>query len=582
MEITGVFDIECANWNEFVVGGISDVNGYRAYDWRDDDAFIDDILSTDGTLWAHNGGHYDALWLLREVKRRGFKISNASLQGSRLLSFQVADVTIRDSFALIPMSLADGAGLGGRHKVATGLPCRCGENCGGYCSISRRMPAGLFRQLCDYLENDCKVTHRMLEGLARFAEDNDLTLASTVGQSSWLTAKRWLELPDADWEWGFDYALSASHGGRVQCFRPRVEAGFLQDINAAYPYALTQVEVPYGTPKLLYHSDAALAFGRGQPAIYAAHVRVPEDIWIPPLPVRLTERVAYPVGEFSGRWPANELAAAEEAGVEILSIDEAMVWPSSGRLLAPFCETVWKLRARHGKDSAEGRWLKWFANSITGKFAQRREHEMLVIDPTEEDLEEAARLDRPFTPLDDDWEFCTRPTFYTPSCAHVQWAVFLRASTRIQLRKQLVAGGDDAVYCDTDSVFSVFPREVDIGPELGQWEREPFSHFECLAPKTYRYEKAGRWKTKSKGLAKFAVGDWASLRAGASVVNNRGVQSLKMSLRTGEGLFARKSLSRRVDPAPREAGWYGDRILCGDVTMPVTLERLREDPRGKR
>jgi hypothetical protein len=154
------------------------------------------------------------------------------------------------------------------------------------------------------------------------------------------------------------------------------------------------------------------------------------------------------------------------------------------------------------------------------------------------------------------------------------------------------ASGYSAVYCDTDSVYSITERINNIGKNLGQFKEEgPFAGdghtgpgFFAMAPKTYDrhywhppYDigMAPR-DVHSKGVENTPE-NFDLLRAGESVIMDRGVMSLKSALlkskREGrdDEFFSRKFISRRVLGTEDINGvrWYGDRFLGPDgVTHP--------------
>lgn len=604
IEVDFYFDIETQNWDIFVVGGVADHNGFHYY--TDEDEFVDHILSLKGVGWAHNGGRYDSLLILQHIlDRKKVRLFSA---GQRLISIVMNDIEIRDSQALIPLPLSKASQIGGLVKIETGLPCVCGKGCGGYCSISRNMPSHLFKRLVTYLERDCIGGMRMLQSLIDYAEYNDLDLGSTIGGSAWRNAMRQLDLPSANWDSArgqestlYKFARAAYFGGRTQVFRPHAERGWQYDINSAYPAALSRIALPYGERREVFGGLASKSYRDGKGGIYEACVLVPKML-IPPLPIRCKLRVAYPFGLLRGTWCANELQYAEELGCEIKSITRAVVWSDSLPVLKPWVEKIWKLRDAAGVKTALGQWLKWYANSLTGKLAQRPEREECMINPDEKwrfcpanggcanglfcgsravgccphlCTGECGRA----APIDREGRIWTRQVWRLSDCSHVHFAAYLTAATRITLHRQLVStdGGLSAVYCDTDSVYSIRERTENIGNQLGQFKEEgPFIEFTAIAPKTYSYIDAssGEFVAKAKGIPD-AARNFHRLREGVAI--DRGVLSFKSAVRKGGRLFTRKNLWRVVNPDGRT---FGDRILADDgMTHAQTFEIVTD---GKR
>src|SRR6266496_588526 len=638
--VDGVYDIETCNWTEFVVGAVLDRTGFYPYTWRREEDYFNALISRSGRYWAHNGGRYDVLWFLNHVRRSRLRAVCAG-QGQRITNAKVGQLTLCDSFALIPKALKKAALIGRYKKQETGLECVCENDCGGYCSISRSMSPLLMRKLIEYLEYDCKSTLSMLDVLSEYAEENDLDLKNTIGGSSWQTAKRLLDLPSATWSWGsrqqsastlYKWARQAYFGGRTEMFRPLAERGWRYDINSAYPAALAFLELPDGIPREVYNRDARKAWKDGLEGLYRAIIDVPE-MHIPPLPIRGKLRLIYPWGRIEGVWAANEIRYAESIGCRIIRIDSGLVWSSRRRIFAPLMDRLWRLRDDAGPKSPIGIWLKWFANSLTGRLAIRPEGETLIIGELngygfkpcpadwnchrgrlhgstrsrccEHHCNKQCGVTLPLGNWGQSYGIFVKSKWQISDSAHIHYAAYLTAHARITLHRQLVdddCGGYSTVYCDTDSCFSIVERVNNIGNALGQfkvegifepdnWEDNKYSTLEQLwerdddnvhaqngyvglAPKTYSYFDMYKQNAASKGIED-AVKNFSSISAGASIKMDRGVKPIRSALKDDDDFFSRKLISRRVLSNEDELGvrWYGDRWLGPDgVTHPDRSE----------
>lgn len=608
IQVDGVYDIETSNWTDFVVGAVLDRTGFYPYTWRREGELFDALISRKGRYFAHNGGRYDALWFLNHVRSAKLRaICNG--QGQRLTNVKVGGLILCDSYALVPMPLKKGAALGKVLKKETSLPCVCGSTCGGYCSITRTMPVSHLRQLIEYLEYDCLATLSMLDSLTEFAETNDLDLQYTIGGSSWATARRLLDIPSADWSWGarrqsastlYSFARQAYFGGRTQVFRPRADYGWRYDINSAYPAALASLRLPSGCHKELFNGAARKAYRDGLEGLYRANVYVPE-CHIPPLPVRGQLRLQYPFGNISGIYAGNELRYAEEMGCRILRVDACLAWSSSEVVFGPLLNRLWDLRDKAGKKSPYGTWLKWFANSLTGRLAIRPEGETIFVGeqkgsiracPADWDCRgglghgsqtgccfhrctKRCGATLPLAEWGQSFGVYVRPRWQIADSAHIHYAAYLTAHARITLHRQLVgdgASGYSTVYCDTDSCICIVERIDNIGKGLGQFDNEgEFGGWNCLAPKTYDYfDQHGEVHSASKGVED-AQRNFGLLARGESVNMSRGVKSLRSAIKD-DNFFVRKSLSRSVLGTTdiNDVRWYGDRWLGPDgVTHPL-------------
>lgn len=622
-----VFDIETEAWDQFVCGSLLTVSGsLRSFTFKEERAFVEAILAIGtGDVFAHNGGRFDFLWFIDAMIRHrlltdSMKIT-ATESGSSALLLTITGpglaLKLRDSFRMFPISLAR---MGGKDSV--GLDCEmrsdeCHEaarlqrangkpviGCGGYCAIRRSMSKAAMRRAIEYCEQDCRALLDGLQRLIAFAEgDARLSLGATTGSTAWKTARAWgligpTPLTMREW-WRI---REAYYGGRVGLFRSSAPEGFHYDITSSYPHQCSQ-DLPDGEP-ILYHapSDARRAYRAGKPGIYEAKITIPKDYWIPPLPFRAMingeKRNAYPIGTFFGSWALPEIEYAESLPGVKVDPQGCVVFPESRHPFAPLMDHLIGLRLRFGKDTAEGILLKLWANSLYGKFAQEPATHRLVIATSAMDLGPGA------TPINESqtaWMVPYDRTPPIPDSSHVEKAAYITARGRIQLHRMLVArGGDDAIYCDTDSVFSTRERgpKDGIGKGLGTWADEgPFRNFDAIAPKLYRYDedRGGKWKPslKAKGIAltrdidDLAAGIiWRTMKSGKPIVNRTGVLSLRSALRSSSGsLFQRRVMARAVAPEVS----FGDRISDGsggsrppvaEGLVPFVRPRPREWNRG--
>lgn len=604
IEVDGTWDIETEGWDTFVCGAIVEPGAkdpIRVFSWQEEESFVDALLERPRTLWAHNGGRFDTLWLLGHVWRRGLK-GKIGLSGSSIASLEVDGAIFRDSARLAPMTLDKFAQIGSVPKVATGLPCVCKgpRACGGYCSISRDMPRKLYGQLVDYMVQDCRALQSALEALCTIAEREDIDLRPTIGACAWATVMRG-GVEKADWGDGVNVTRAYEHtrmgyyGGRTQVFRPVSEAGYHYDINSAYPAALANLKLPVGEREEIEGHAASRAYANGKLGVFRASVYVPQRLFVPPLPVRTRARIAFPVGLVGGWWTGLELQAAQSVGAVIRRIDQGVVWSSGEMVLAAFCRRIWALRDAAGPKTALGAWFKWLANSLTGKLATKPETESIVVDPTKITACPASTDCDRGRQTCKHRECCTRrctglcgvtkpiaanfPVFSVKwprlsSCSHVEWAAYLTSYTRAHVLR-FAGSGEDAVYCDTDSLRCEKERKRYVGTNLGDWKLEyRYRQFFALAPKTYEDWDAGTGEVHAaaKGIPD-AVRNFIDLKDGKKVTNDRGVNTFKRALQVGD-IFKRRHLPREIRSDGKH---FGDRVLGRDGrTYPRTAKQINE------
>lgn len=595
LRVDAVLDIETESWDRFVLGGIMDADRtYRST--RDQDELVEWLLQRGGHVWTWNGGLFDSLWLAQRLRSKGLRFT-AALAGPRVTRLECEGLVVRDAVALVPMSLKKAATMAGIDLAKdTGLPCRCGEACGGYCAIRRDMPARDFDSLDKYLRADCAAALDVLDVVIAEAARCGFELAGTIGGTSYKNLSRLAGLEPAKWPDAATYELARSgyYGGRVEVYRPQAASGFAYDINSAYPAALTKVALPVGEHMTVTGAKAQRAFARGKEGIYVARVEVPADMHLPPLPVRTPGgRVVYPVGTFAGAWTGLELRGALERGCAAV-VDRALVWGDSELVMAGALLAGWgdRARARDEGNLTLAAWHKWRLNSFTGKLAEAPDKERIICNPHEDEVRVCrlegwcrARRKNPrakcrcgsFRPLDRQGQMWAAPFWRLSACSHVHFAAYLTAWTRMTLLAQLEDDGDggrSAVYCDTDSVKATSPRSRDIGDALGWWKDEgEFRAWLALAPKVYRYtDAAGKTHVRGKGLPGLTADGFAAFAAGDPVVVERGVMALRQAARRGGELFARRRLERRSHADGRH---FGGRILGEDgLTHPLRYSEV--------
>lgn len=575
MKISGTLDIECAEWDRFAVAATyqapNDVTIHRSIG-----SLVDHVLTKRGTWWAHAGGAYDFLAIAEEMRRRHIPCS-IDLAGSRISRLVGGGITLRDSWPLIPMSLDVAAALAGERKRELAIPCRCGNRCGGYCQIRPNDPR---KEVADYCAHDCRVLYRVLEAIRDIGQTIGLTMRGTIGGTAWATARDTLGLPNADlppalWR----TVREAYYGGRVTIARPIAKGpGSHWDMSSAYPAALATTSVPFGAFEHRADRSALDALAKGKPGVYGCDVHVSER-FLPPLPVRQKDRIAYPTGRFHGAWTLHELRAALCRGVTIERVRWSVTWERESVLFADLIERWWRERSRAGKKTPLGQWLRLLSNALPGKFAEGGERRSARMFPDKIRFCEARR---PCTRRQcsgacgaweqlDLWGQAWGVPFYRPApSAHIQWGAYVTAATRERWLVGAESQGDDLVYGDTDSLWTLSRKAPHpSGAGLGRWEyKHAWKNWECVAPRQYRFTgERGDPELRTAG-AKITDEEW---RAGEAK-QARGVLTFTEAARSMDhngGLFRRRAHVWTLPRRAIESGLYGDRKL--DATTGITL-----------
>lgn len=552
------YDIECADWDTLVVGrAVSSDGAVEALDTYDDIRKWYFSLPPDDLVLSHVGGRYDFLALLAACGDRG--TWRGSCAGASLISIRCAGhAECRDTFAIVPQSLARWSG---GEKDSTGLPCVCGAECGGYCSISLSMPAALKRRLAEYCEQDCRALLGAWDELLTFADLQDIPLCTpkggarrTVGAVAWSMSKEYAG--KASYTWGrYDLERAAYYGGRCEVFRPRADRLERYDLNAAYPWALT-LPVPTGEPRALAGASAAAAWHAGEPGLFRADWRSDND-WIPPLPRRGKNRLVWAAGDGSGWYARPELEAAAEMGTDV-AVTAAMIYDEAP-IYAPLMHRLFEIRARAtarwGKKNWRREWVKRISNTISGKLAQGTDG--CTIHVTDVPKEGWRWLGGRA------WAEITQRI---ASCARPVQAAYLTSRVRARLLRALSAA--DPAYCDTDSCYSAAGAPDIVGAGLGEWNDEgPAVDWLAIAPKVYRYNSGEIVHVKGKGFSGLTADGFDRLVAGEPWTADRGV----IGIRSGGPLFQRRHLERTLRTRPGFVGFR--RVESDGRTCAPTIRR---------
>lgn len=570
LKVDAVWDIECAEWDQFAVGAVwTRDSGTEVF--RSESDLAERLLSLpkNAVAWAHAGGRYDVLWLLDWCRRAGsIPAAQIRLSGSSIASLAIRNgPVLRDSCRLIPMSLKQACTMfDGARKETLELPCICGRECGGYCSIRVGMVGKERRQVEEYLVADVEALRDTLLGLADYAAAHALKLGGTVASTAWATAKERCGLDDADWDFrAYKLARLGYYGGLAAVGQLSAKRVHRYDRASAYPAALT-LPVPCGPMRVLDARTARLAWGREKPGIYHAVIDIPDQL-APPLPVRHGARLVYPHGRLHGAWARDEIRHAIDYGAKLVELTAGVAWADEKPILKPHVEHCFGLRSAATSKSLKT-WLKFVANSLTGAFAQDPEQDVVVLGDKADDpaYEQVGRYD---------WIW-RRKAFRVSSRAHVHWAATLTARARVELHEQINHAGAAWCYSDTDSVIATTKLTRNVGTELGQWQLEGVAtDFRAIAPKVYTYvDDDGTRFARAKGIPD-AVREWDRINAGSVVPLDRGVKSLLVAAR-GDALFARNDGQRTVKPRD---GWIGARVRVGNRTRAPSVAELAGLPK---
>lgn len=172
------------------------------------------------TIYAHNGGRFDYLFLLHKMR------GSVCFKGRGIMSARIGRHELRDSFHIIPERLANWQ-----------------KDVFDYSKLKRSSRDVWKKEIITYCINDCRY---LLDIILKFIEGFGLKL--TIGQAAMSKLKEVYDVGKFD-EGNDDYIRQWFYGGRVECLRGRgdfVGEYKLYDVNSLYPYVMSAYNHPIG------------------------------------------------------------------------------------------------------------------------------------------------------------------------------------------------------------------------------------------------------------------------------------------------------------------------------------------------
>lgn len=457
------------------IWGFYDGTTFKSF--RDTEKFAYFLSQQKITVYCHNGGKFDYMFLLDHIN--GFE--KLAIINSRLSKMRLGKCTLVDSYNILPIALAEYV----KEKV-------------DYSLFEAGVREANMEYITDYLRSDCVYLYDIVKAY-RDEYGADITQASGAMKTYQKMAGE--KCPRHNDKSTFADLKKFYFGGRVQCF----ETGIIEkpfnvfDINSAYPFAMTYMH-PYG----LSHSygDREIPF---QDAVRVFYRLTCISRGAFPYRVKPNSGLTFPDDNEVREYHITDWEYWTAKNAKLISrvkIIECVVFNET----KDFNEYVThfytgRKQAKLDGDREKDLLYKLRLNSLYGKFgSDYRKYENNIILPkdfTNSDWENRGDFgdsNALFSqPLGDD-----EMNFY-----NVATAASITGFVRAYLLAAMVrVGFDNLLYCDTDCLATLSGDGINEGAELGAWKNEgAFIKAGIAGKKLYIFKpKKGKCKTASKGV----------------------------------------------------------------------------------
>lgn len=378
-----------------------------------------------------------------------------------------------------------------------------------------------------YAIRDCEIVYRYLDSLGQVVGGwgvSPMPRIAGLAQAVWRKLDRPEPITLSDTRVR-RLGRASYYGGRVECLKlGHLTPLYTADIASMYPSVMLDGRFP--DPRAMVYVSALRPDDLPLHLEGAAEclMRVPPSR-IPPLPNSHKGTRVFASGLQRGFWTLAELRYAVSTGCTVEKVYKAC-W--SERLLTPFVtfiSVLWELRQEYKRlHDPRGQTVKVLLNSCYGRLGLRGDLTQETIEPWSPDMSMADYVQRarkrqgsrryradglltaeiPVYPEVIDGKPFVRmghPVPFEHTWVNVLWAAQITAMARVKLHQALLAQGTNAVYTDTDSVFSTAPI-VGLGEGLGALtDHTAYTRGWIVGPKLYALETAtGVLNVRAKGV----------------------------------------------------------------------------------
>lgn len=456
------------------IWGAYDGSAFRTFDSTLD--FVAWASEQHATIYFHNGGKFDAIFLLVSVLKlaKAKKPVRAQIIGSRIVKIKLGKAELIDSYAAIPEALS----MFGKGDI-------------DYAKMEKAVRHLHMPEIIVYLKQDCVSLYDLITGYREIA-GKQLTIASNA-----LKFSKKLGIDPGKTNASFDESFRPYYfGGRTECFRPGTHKGIhIFDIRSAYPTAMCEYH-PKGSEFLHLTEKQFRNLPRDQQQ--KCFIRLAAETTHGAFPMRTKTALEFPTLHNDFCITGWEYIAAQDLGLIVREKIHDVIQLTEEITFTPYVEHWYEYKARHDKKTQpiEYNIGKRMMNALYGKLAQnpaRYYDYYYVPGGTPIDFENGWELAAEYNDIEvhrrealwkykkefgDNWR--GRPLYNNvatgASITGLARSYLLRAIHRL--------GPEHIIYCDTDSLIvdnSSNGNALPQSEKLGDWEKEaencPVGHF---------------------------------------------------------------------------------------------------------
>ena len=568
---TATWDIETYKWVNFYLGGVYNGKTVRYFTTIKD--MVEYQLSSRLAgfyQYAHFGGKFDFNFFLEEFLRNE-KFENYELKiiplSAGLLCFKIKDIYnhvwyFYDSYRLLPMSLK---------KLTESFDVADKKKELNYDRIRQYK----LDTVKSYLNADLIGLYQVIQKFSDWPIIKKVGRMPTIASQALASFKYFLTVSINDMTPSQEQEIRKGYyGGRTEIFKMYAEYLNCYDVNSLYPYVMRQNIFPI---------SRALCFKKkyikGKLGYYHVDVMVPNIYDIPPIPYKREKRyksdfspLLFPVGCFKTYLTSFDIDFIKKNFPKIrIRVISGMYWEESTAIFAEFIDYFNDIKVKSEKGSADYIIAKLLMNSLYGKFATKRDQQVLVSASKDNTVRLISFGDygiqiKQTTSYSMDYR-----NYIIPSLS-----VFVASLARIELAKLLLKCPDVA-YCDTDSIFT--SKTLPVSNKLGGLKLEyKIKKAIFLLPKCYILKLSnGKIIKKIKGfppdmISKITFKSFEKALYKDDYSDFKSVKEVfggfKENIRRGNNIVS--MLTKRLTIKKR----YDKRLVCDDFsTKPLMIRR---------